>query len=66
VGGGGDGLFFTARRPAGQRVGLASRERHYLANVFRLLVAGLYWWRATTKGAYATLLDHEDHWFRNQ
>jgi SSS family solute:Na+ symporter len=35
---------------------LAVTGNIYLASVFTLLVAGLYWRRATTKGAYAALL----------
>jgi SSS family solute:Na+ symporter len=35
---------------------LAVTGNIYLASVFTLLVAGLYWRRATTKGAYAALV----------
>jgi SSS family solute:Na+ symporter len=35
---------------------LAVTGNIYLASVFTLLVAGLYWQRATTKGAYAALV----------
>jgi SSS family solute:Na+ symporter len=35
---------------------LAVTANIYLASVFTLLVAGLYWRRATTKGAYAALV----------